>query len=109
VIGTDVPGIRRAHVARAFEILRGCHAVFGPAEDGGYWLVGWGHGNPPAGFLRGVRWSGAHALADSIASAPAARIGLADRLRDVDDAADLAAVAGFSQWRGSARHARAQT
>ncbi len=90
VIGADIPTLRRAHVARAFAALGGHDAVFGPASDGGYWLVGLRNARRlPDGLLAGVRWSSRHALADSIATLPDARIALVDRLRDVDTAADL--------------------
>jgi glycosyltransferase A (GT-A) superfamily protein (DUF2064 family) len=91
VIGGDIPGVTRAHVARAFTALRNHDAVFGPAEDGGYWLIGIAGRRPRPGFLRGVRWSSEHALADSAATLPGWRIAHVDRLRDVDSAADLAA------------------
>lgn len=90
VIGADIPGLRRRHVARAFARLRGHDLVFGPAADGGFWLVG-ARQVPPRLFA-GVRWSTASALADSIASVPGARVALADILADVDTAADLGAA-----------------
>ncbi|PVA10284.1 hypothetical protein DC366_08545 [Pelagivirga sediminicola] len=91
IIGADIPGLRRAHVARAFAALGAHDAAFGPAPDGGYWLIGLRRsGAVPAGFLRGVRWSGADALADSMATLPGARIALLDTLRDVDTVTDLA-------------------
>src|SRR4051812_39605323 len=40
VIGSDIPGIRRHHIAEAFRVLGSHSFVFGPARDGGYWLVG---------------------------------------------------------------------
>ncbi|MDA7427820.1 glycosyltransferase [Primorskyibacter aestuariivivens] len=90
LIGGDIPGITPAHIARAFATLGGHDAVFGPAQDGGYWLIGLRHpGRAPAGFLDNVRWSSEHALSDSMASLPDARIALANRLADVDSAADL--------------------
>ncbi|MFO7770994.1 MAG: DUF2064 domain-containing protein, partial [Roseovarius gahaiensis] len=65
-------------------------AVFGPAPDGGFWLVGMKRtAPPPAGLFRDVRWSSEHTLADSIASLQGLRIGLTDTLNDVDSAADL--------------------
>lgn len=90
VIGADIPGVRRAHIAHAFTILGRHDMVFGPAEDGGYWLVGlrWG-GTLPGGLFHDVRWSSAFALADSVASARGRRVALADHLQDVDTAADL--------------------
>jgi hypothetical protein len=93
-VGSDIPGVRAADVAAAFRALDGrADAVFGPAEDGGYWLVGLGPRRPRDPF-RGVRWSGPHALADTLANCRGRRVALLRRLRDVDDAADLAAWAG---------------
>jgi len=93
VIGADIPGVTCAHIARAFAALGEHDLVFGPALDGGYWLIGARHGGRvPLGLLRGVRWSGPHALTDSIDSGRGARVALVDRLRDVDDATDLRAA-----------------
>ena len=90
VIGADIPGIRRPHIARAFRALGNHDAVFGPAPDGGYWLVGLKHPRrQPSSFFLNVRWSTTHALADSRASLPDFRIALVDTLRDVDTADDL--------------------
>ncbi len=90
VVGADIPGLRCAHIARAFRALGDHDAVFGPAMDGGYWLVGLKRLRAASpGFLSGVRWSGPHALSDSIASCAGLRVALVDRLRDVDTAADL--------------------
>ena len=94
VIGGDVPELRRRHVASAFGALGASDAVFGPAFDGGYWLVGLRRtAAPPATLFAGVRWSSEHALADSAASLPGLRIAMADRLRDVDRAEDIRAIA----------------
>lgn len=93
VIGADIPGLRRRHIARAFDRLRGHDLVFGPATDGGFWLVGaWRGGTVPPGLFAGVQWSTDRALAESIASTPDRRVALADRLSDVDRVADLAAA-----------------
>ncbi|MEK9725170.1 MAG: DUF2064 domain-containing protein [Rhodospirillaceae bacterium] len=40
LIGADIPDIRPADIAAAFRALGAHDAVFGPADDGGYWLVG---------------------------------------------------------------------
>ncbi|MDJ0630477.1 MAG: TIGR04282 family arsenosugar biosynthesis glycosyltransferase [Rhodobacter sp.] len=93
IIGGDIPGIRPAHIARAFAALGGHEAVFGPATDGGYWLVGLKRSAPPpATLFRNVRWSSEHALADTVATLPGYRIALTDTLMDVDTANDLAAL-----------------
>ncbi|MHA7850658.1 TIGR04282 family arsenosugar biosynthesis glycosyltransferase [Roseovarius sp.] len=90
IVGGDIPGLQKGHVARAFDLLGGHDAVFGPAPDGGYWLVGMTRiAPPPATLFRGVRWSTSHALSDSINSLPGLRVALADMLSDVDTASDL--------------------
>ncbi len=90
LIGADIPGISRAHIARAFRALGRSEMVFGPAPDGGYWLVGaQRYGALPSGLFRNVRWSTQHALADTLASIPGCRVALLDQLRDVDTVADL--------------------
>lgn len=90
LIGGDIPGVAPAHIHRAFQALGNHDAVFGPAEDGGYWLIGLKHpARQPRGFLQNVRWSTEHALVDSRATLPGQRIATADTLRDVDTADDL--------------------
>ncbi|SEL58929.1 hypothetical protein SAMN05443999_106160 [Roseovarius azorensis] len=90
IIGADVPDITPAHIARAFVALGAHDAVFGPAHDGGYWLIGMKRNRAvPASLFEGVRWSGEHALSDTIASLGGLRVALTDRLSDVDTAADL--------------------
>lgn len=95
IVGSDIPGITAARIARAFCALRGADAVLGPARDGGYWLIGLRRGPGPRGMFDGVRWSGPHARADTIGNLQARglRVALADELGDVDDAASYGAMA----------------
>ena len=90
IIGADIPKINRARIAEAFAALGNHDAEFGPAPDGGYWLVGMKCVGPvPQTMFQGVRWSSEHALADTEASLPGLRIAHVASLRDVDAAADL--------------------
>jgi hypothetical protein len=93
LIGSDIPGVAARHIAAAFAALRRHDAVFGPAEDGGYWLVGFRAGHRPGKAFADVRWSSQHALADSCASLGCSSIALVETLFDVDDAAD------WRRWR----------
>ncbi|HUT51261.1 MAG TPA: TIGR04282 family arsenosugar biosynthesis glycosyltransferase [Alphaproteobacteria bacterium] len=95
LIGADIPGVMPGHIAGAFEALRGHDAVFGPAVDGGYWLVGASAaGRRKLAFAAGIRWSTAYALADTRAGLPpGTNVALADILDDVDDAA------AYTRWR----------
>jgi glycosyltransferase A (GT-A) superfamily protein (DUF2064 family) len=88
VIGTDIPDIRCHHIRQAFRTLDRHAFVFGPARDGGYWLVG-SRRRPaePADIFRDVRWSTEHALTDTLANLHAAQAGPPlPVLDDVDDA-----------------------
>ncbi|XDA98294.1 TIGR04282 family arsenosugar biosynthesis glycosyltransferase [Sulfitobacter sp. LCG007] len=90
VIGADIPGIDRSRIAEAFAALGAHDAVFGPAPDGGYWLVGFRRGRAlPTALFANVRWSSAHALADTLAELGDHSIAFVQTLRDVDDAEDL--------------------
>ncbi|MFW2544323.1 TIGR04282 family arsenosugar biosynthesis glycosyltransferase [Primorskyibacter sp. 2E107] len=90
VIGADVPLIDQQRIREAFQALGDHDAVFGPAEDGGFWLVGLHNARRvPSGLFDGVRWSTEHALADSMATLGRARIAKVGCLRDVDTVADL--------------------
>lgn len=96
LIGSDIPAIQRRHIAHAFSRLGGHDAVFGPADDGGYWLVGLKRLRPTAGpncrnLFSNVRWSTEHALSDTVAGLPAGTsISYLDTLSDIDTADDLA-------------------
>jgi rSAM/selenodomain-associated transferase 1 len=84
VVGCDIPGLTAGDIRAAFRALGRADAVFGPAEDGGYWLVGFGPRRPARPFA-GVRWSTEHALADTLANFRGFRVALLRTLRDVDD------------------------
>ncbi|MHA1570145.1 MAG: TIGR04282 family arsenosugar biosynthesis glycosyltransferase [Alphaproteobacteria bacterium] len=93
IVGGDIPDIAPRHVAAAFAALRRHDLVFGPAADGGFWLIG-SRRAPPAGLFDGVRWSSPHALADTLANLPrGVRAALVDELEDVDNGA------AWRRWR----------
>ena len=73
--------------AAAFRTLGSAHAAFGPAADGGYWLVAMSPRRPAHPFAA-VRWSTEHALADTLANFGGRRVALLRTLHDVDTAAD---------------------
>lgn len=90
IVGGDIPGITRGQIARAFKALGSHDAVFGPATDGGYWLVGMKRIRPsPPGLFANVRWSSKYALSDSLKGLTDCRVAIVDTLSDVDTAADL--------------------
>ena len=101
LVGSDIPGIRPGHIRDAFRTLGHADFVFGPASDGGYWLIGVSARAAPPD-LADVRWSTEHALADTLACLGRnRRVALLERLRDVDDAADLHALRVTTRGRGA--------
>ena len=86
IVGSDIPDLAPAHVARGFAALGSADMVLGPAEDGGYWLIGLSARARAVDPFTGVRWSSPWALADTRRALPAGfRLALVDRLADVDD------------------------
>ena len=91
LVGSDIPDLRFADLLAAFRALGRADAVFGPAADGGYWLVGLSPRRPARPFAA-VRWSSEHALADTLANFRDRRVARLRTLRDVDTAADFRAI-----------------
>jgi uncharacterized protein len=86
LVGGDIPALAARHVADAFRQLGGRDLVFGPAEDGGFWLVGARRSPRVPQLFDRVRWSGPYALTDTLAGLPRrVTVGFVDRLEDVDD------------------------
>ncbi|MGH6826091.1 TIGR04282 family arsenosugar biosynthesis glycosyltransferase [Methyloceanibacter sp.] len=84
IVGSDIPSIKASDIARAFRLLGGAEAVFGPAPDGGYWLVGLRRSPRLLAPFAGVRWSSPHALADTLGNLKGSRVAFAATLSDVD-------------------------
>lgn len=97
VIGADCPALSARRIRSAFrELSDSAGAVFGPAEDGGFYLVGT---RLPFPFpLRGIEWGTATVLAASLARCREAGIpyALLPRERDVDTAEDLDSLRGWA-------------
>ena len=87
IIGCDIPEAGRTDVTAAFQALGYADAVFGPAADGGYWLVALGPRRPARPFAN-ARWSTEHALTDTLANFTGRRVARLRVLHDVDTAAD---------------------
>lgn len=90
VIGTDAPDLPLAFIRQAFDLLAaGKDVVFGPAEDGGYYLVGVRGGFEA--LFRDIPWSGPQVLERSLERAAEAGLtcALLPAWYDVDGVDDL--------------------
>lgn len=98
-IGTDTADISPQHITMAFKALNQHNLVFGPSNDGGFWLMGINKNSLPRhDSFKNVRWSTEHAMADVIANFPqTTSIYYLERLIDIDDGEDWRA------WCASAR------
>jgi uncharacterized protein len=97
-IGTDLPDISVTDIRMAFDELERSDAVFGPAEDGGYWLIGLKKLPKTIDPFHPVRWSSKHTLDDTIRNLGAgAKITLLDEREDIDD------LDAFKRWSSARR------
>lgn len=89
-IGTDTADISPQHIAIALKALNQHRLVFGPSNDGGFWLMGINKTSLPSdNFFENVRWSTEHAMADVIANFPeTTSICYLEKLIDIDDGED---------------------
>lgn len=61
LVGSDIPGLSRAHLRRSIQLLDNVPVVLGPARDGGYYLVA--QRAPGADLFTGITWSVSDTLA----------------------------------------------
>jgi len=89
IIGADCPALDSFTVALAFDSLTSNRLVFGPARDGGYYLVGLREPLPT--LFEGISWGTGSVLATSLAKAHEIGIEpmLLPELSDIDEPADL--------------------
>lgn len=89
LVGSDIPALSKKHIKSAFALLNKTDVVFGPAEDGGYWLIGLSRFTKAPNF-HNIRWSTEYALSDTMEQfSKGHSIGLLEKLKDVDSASDL--------------------
>ena len=94
LVGSDIPGMRPGLLADALAVPAPDTAVLGPAEDGGYWLIGFhAQGFAPRVFER-MPWSTPLVCAETMRRLAEAGLDLrlAPQLADVDVLDDLARV-----------------
>jgi hypothetical protein len=89
IIGIDCPDLNAQLIAQAFQKLRQYDLVLGPAQDGGYYLIGLRRSIPE--LFTGISWSTAEVLQQTLDIAQELKLSVAQLalLRDVDRPEDL--------------------
>ena len=104
LIGSDLPTLPSSHISAAFAALEGgADVVLGPADDGGYYLIGLSR--PAPAVFAGITWGGANVLqaTRAVAAAAGLRVHEIEAWYDVDTPGELARVAS---GRDPATHTR---
>jgi uncharacterized protein len=101
LLGMDTPQVTPALLTEAAESLRDHDAVFGPATDGGFWLLGLRRPDPA--LLLGVPMSRPDTGAQQLSRLRGLKVATMPRLTDVDDAAGAREVAAYAPYTCFAR------
>lgn len=100
LIGSDCPYVEPSDIEAAWSELEAHDAVFGPAQDGGYWLIGLKQMTPA--LFESMAWSTDQVLVETLRRARQAglRIHTLRTLVDVDVEADWVQ---FMEWQARGR------
>jgi rSAM/selenodomain-associated transferase 1 len=96
LIGSDCPELDATYLARAFDALDRVDVVLGPANDGGYVLIG--ARRPIDSLFDDVPWGSDQVLARTLSRLGSANLShhLLPALRDIDKPADLEYLDGLN-------------
>ena len=91
LIGSDLPNISSTHIENGLEALKTNDVVFGPAEDGGYYLIGFSNLIPSV--FENKPWSQSNLLDVTLKELQEkeVQIGVLETLNDIDTYEDLIA------------------
>jgi len=95
LIGSDLPDIDSTHIKKGIDALNTSEVVFGPAEDGGYYLVGMSKLN--TSIFTDKPWSQPNLLKDTLQELHKNNVTVStlDILNDIDTYEDLIASAFY--------------
>lgn len=89
-IGGDCPQLEARHIEEAEQLMAAGHdVVFGPSEDGGYYLIALK--SPQPELFQGIPWSTRDTLKASLdkASSLGLKVGMLETLYDIDEVNEL--------------------
>ncbi|MGG6229505.1 TIGR04282 family arsenosugar biosynthesis glycosyltransferase [Tenacibaculum sp. SDUM215027] len=96
IIGSDLPDLTSEHINEAFEKLNSNDVVIGPAEDGGYYLLGMKKPHP--NIFKNKDWGTASVRQDTLNDLKKVTVHLLETLNDVDVFDDIKNNPIFNQF-----------
>jgi rSAM/selenodomain-associated transferase 1 len=96
LIGTDLIDLKPTDIEEAFTSLDKNKAVFGPATDGGYYLIGLSEKNPK--LFQNIPWSTSAVLNMSLKNLSLGSFHLLQPKNDIDQKEDLQNIPLFLQY-----------
>lgn len=95
-VGVDEPRLAREAIEHAFALLDSCEWTIGPAEDGGYYLIGCRAAAFDSSIFAGIEWGSDRVFAETLAKIRAwqTTVAVLPLRRDIDLIDDLRAYAG---------------
>lgn len=96
IIGTDMYDISTGDIQNAFNELENHDHVIGPAEDGGYYLLGMKSLN--SDLFRNKKWSTSSVFEDSMKDIQGARVKILPEKNDIDMLVDIEDHQAFQKF-----------
>ena len=96
IVGSDLFDLRASHINEAFDALHSNDAVIGPAQDGGYYLLGMNKLVKDVFYNK--EWGGDTVFASTMNDLATAKVHQLETLNDIDFAEDLKPYAEFAQY-----------
>jgi hypothetical protein len=97
IVGSDLFDLQTKHITDAFHKLERNHAVIGPAEDGGYYLLGLKKIIPA--LFSDKNWGTETVLKDTLKNLSYYSVGFLEVLNDIDTIEDLEKSNYFNQFK----------
>ena len=95
LIWSDLPTLKATHVTEAFERLKNCDAVIGPAQDGGYYLIGMTQYHQV--FFNNKTWGTSSVLEQTLNETKGLKVDFIETLNDIDTFEDMEGLKKFKK------------
>jgi uncharacterized protein len=96
IIGTDLYDLEESDFENAFENLKNHDVVIGPADDGGYYLLGLK--SIPNGIFTNKKWGSNSVLSDTLSDIEDLDVFLLESKNDIDTFDDIIKISEFQKY-----------